>query len=66
MVLPSTNVTPFLQPNLAYDNDQEDIITRLNNLAWEAKTSYAQYMSTIFVIEEEEAIAECLDKALKM
>ena len=54
MVLPHREIFPVLQPNLGFNDDQEDILSGLNNLAWKTKESYAQYMRTCFVLEEEE------------
>lgn len=45
----------FQQPNLG---DERKIISSLNNLAWEVKTSAPQYIGVTFVLDEEEIVEQ--------
>lgn len=70
MVLPDPDRTNELeldelelkQPNLG---DERKIISSLNNFAWEVKTSAPQYIGVSLILEEEEEIAERIDKQIE-
>lgn len=63
MVLPK-DIAPVLQPNLLFEGDQEDIISRLN-LTWKFKSSVAEYMWVSFVLEQEEEKAQQIQVAIE-
>lgn len=55
MVFPNEGQIPIIQPNLSFQDEQEDIINQLNTLAWKNKKSLDKYQSVIFVVRREEA-----------
>ena len=60
MVLSHQNVFPVLQPDLGFDNMQEDIISGLRALAWKLRTSVQQFAQVNQVLEREEERAELI------
>ena len=64
MVLPHENIFLVLQPNLRFQNTQENIISDLNTLAWRCRRSAQQYHQVNQVLEEEEEeFGEILQRA---
>lgn len=63
MVLPHENIFPVLQPNLGFQDTQEDIISDLNTLTWRCRRSAQQYHQVNQVLEEEEEFGEILRRA---
>ena len=59
-MLPHENIFPVLQPNLGFQDTQEDIISDLNSLAWRCRQSEQQYHQVNQVLEEEEEFGEIL------
>ena len=62
MVLPHENIFPVLQPNLGFQDDQEDIISSLNTFVWRYRRNIEHYRNTSWVLEEEERRAEALER----
>lgn len=60
MVLPHNEVFPVLQPNLRFEDTQEDIISDLSATAWRVCRSGQQYQQVIVVLEREEERAKLL------
>lgn len=60
MVLPHNDVFPMLQPNLGFEDTQEDIISSLVAAAWRFKHSNQQFHQVQVVLEREEEIEEHL------
>ena len=65
MVLPHVNIVPVLQPNLSFQDDQEDIISSLNTFVWRHRRNTEHYWNAIQVLEEEERRAEALERAIQ-
>lgn len=63
MVLSHENIFLILQPNLDFQDTEEDIISDLNNLAWRCRRSAQQYHQVNQVLEEEEEFGEILRRA---
>ena len=66
MVLPHNEVFPVLQPNLRFEDTQEDIISDLVATAWALHRSNQQYQQVLGVLEREEERAELLRGVLKV
>ena len=60
MVLPHNEVFPILQPNLWFEDTQEDIISDLAATTWRLRRSGQQYQQVLVVLEREEERAELL------
>ena len=65
MVLPHENIIPVLQPNLGFQDDQEDIISSLNTFVWRHRRNIEHYQNANQVLEEEERRAEALERAVQ-
>ena len=65
MVLPHENIIPVLQPNLGFQDDQEDIISSLNTFVWRHRRNAEHYRNANKVLEEEERRAEALERAIQ-
>ena len=63
MVLPHENIFSVLQPNLGFQDDQEDIISSLNTFVWRYRRNSEHYRNASRVLEEEERRAEALERA---
>ena len=59
------NVFPILQPNLGFQDDQEDIISSLNTFVSRYRRNIEHYRNANQVLEEEELIVEALKRAIK-
>lgn len=64
MVLPHRDLD-VLQPNLGFDNIQEDIILGLNNLAWNVRRSEAECSRVQVMLEQEEVKAERIQRDIE-
>ena len=62
MVLPHENIFLVLQPNLGFQDDQEDIISSLNTFVWRYRRNTEHYRNTSWVLEEEERRVEDLER----
>ena len=60
MVLPHNEVFPILQPNLQFEDTQEDIISDLAATAWRLRRSNQQYKQVLIVSERKEERARLL------
>ena len=60
MVLPHNEVFLVLQPNLRFEDTQQDIISDLAAIAWKLQKSGQQYQQVLFVLEREEERVELL------
>ena len=65
MVLPHENIIPVLQPNLGFQDDQEDIISSLNTFVWRHRRNAEHYRNANQVLEEEERRAEAVERAIQ-
>ena len=65
MVLPHENIIPVLQPNLGFQDDQEDIISSLNTFVWRYRRNVEHYRNANQVLEEEERRAEALERVIQ-
>ena len=65
MVLPHENIILVLQPNLGFEDDQEDIISSLNTFVWRNRRNLEHYRNANQVLEEEERRAEALERAIQ-
>ena len=65
MVLPHENIIPVLQPNLGFQDDQEDLISSLNTFVWRNRRNSEHYRNANQVLEEEERRAEALERAIQ-
>ena len=65
MVLPHENIIPVLQPNLGFQDDQEDIISSLNTFVWRLRRNTEHYSNANQVLEEEERRAKALERAIQ-
>lgn len=65
MVLPHENIFPVLQPNLGFQDDQEDIIFSLNTFVWRYRRNVEHYRNASQVLEEEERRAEALERVFQ-
>ena len=65
MVLPHENIIPVLQPNLGFQDDQEDIISSLNTFVWRHRRNVEHYKNASQVLEEEERRAEALERVVQ-
>ena len=65
MVLPHENIILVLQPNLGFQDDQEDIISSLNTFVWRHRRNIEHYLNASQVLEEEERRAEALERAIQ-
>ena len=65
MVHPHENIIPVLQPNLGFQDDQEDIITSLNTFVWRHRRNTEHYRNANQVLEEEERRVEALERAIQ-
>jgi hypothetical protein len=62
MVVPHENIVPVLQPNLGFQDDQEDIISSLNTFVWRHRRNTKHYRNSSWVLEEEESRDEALKR----
>ena len=60
MVLPHNEIFPVLQPDLRFEDTQEDIVSDLAAIAWQVRRSDSQYQQVLEVLEREEERAELL------
>lgn len=58
---PNQDPQPVLQPNLAFHNEQEDIITELFSLAWQEKRNAPDWLRMRFILEQEEERARRIE-----
>ena len=65
MVLPHENIFPMLQPNLGFQDDQEDIISSLNTFFWRYRRDAKHYWNASQVLEEEERRTEALERVVQ-
>ena len=65
MVLPHENIFLVLQPNLGFQDDQEDIISYLNTFVQRYRRNAEHYQNASQVMEEEERRAEALERAIQ-
>ena len=65
MVLPGYNVFPWLQPDLGFQDTQEDIISDLTSTAWELCRINQQFQQVLIVLEREEECAKLLRGVLE-
>ena len=65
MVLPHENIVTILQPNLGFQDDQEDIISSLNTFVWRHRRKAEHYRNISQVLEEEERRAEALERTIQ-
>ena len=65
MVLPHENIVPVLQPNLGFQDDQEDTISSLTTFIWRHRRNAEHYRNTNQVLEEEERRAEAVERAIQ-
>ena len=61
MVLPHENIFPMPQPNLGFQDNQEDMISSLNTFVWRYRRNIEHYRNASQVLEEEERRAEYLE-----
>ena len=54
MVLPYNDVFPMLQPNLKFEDTQEDIILDLTTIGWTLCQNKQQFQQVLNVLEREE------------
>ena len=66
MVLQHNEVFPVLQPNLHFEDNQEDIISDLAAIAWRLRSSGQQYQQVLVVLEREEERAKLLRGVLEV
>ena len=65
MVLPHENIFLVLQPNLGFQDDQEDISSSLNTFVWRHRRNVENYRNASQVLEEEERRVEALERAIQ-
>ena len=65
MVLPHENIIPVLQPNLGFQENQEDIISSLNTFVWRHRRNTEHYRNANQVLEEEEIRVKALERAIQ-
>ena len=65
MVLPHENIVPVVQPNLGFQDDQEDIISSLNTFVWRHRRNIEHYRNASQVLEEEERGAKTLERVVQ-
>ena len=65
IVLPHENIFSMLQPNLGFQDDQEDIISSLNTFVWRHRKNTKHYKNASQVLEEEERRAEALESVVQ-
>ena len=65
MVLPHENIVLVLQPNLGFQDDQEDIISSLNTFFWRHRRNAEHYRNENQVLEEEQRRAEALERSFQ-
>ena len=65
MVLPHENIFPVLQPNLGFQDDQENIILSLNRFVWRHRRNVEHYRNASQVLEEEERRAKALERVIQ-
>lgn len=65
MVLPHKNIFLVLQPNLGFQDDQEDIISSLNKFVWRYRRNIEHYRISSQLIEEEEAREKVGEREIK-
>ena len=65
MVLLHENIVLVLQPNLGFQDDQEDIISSLNTFVWIHRRNVEHYMNASQVLEEEERRVEALERVVQ-
>ena len=59
MVLPHENIFSLIQPNLGFQDDQEDIISSLNTFVWRYRRNASR------VLEEEERREKALERVVQ-
>lgn len=52
---------PVIQPDLNFNDEQENLITELYSLVWSVKRNYPDWSRMCFVLEEEQEIADRID-----
>ena len=65
MVLPQENIFLVLQPNLGFQDNQEDIIYSLNTFVWRYRRNAEHYQNASQVLEEEERRAKALERVVQ-
>ena len=65
MVLPHENIFLVLQPNLGFQDDQEDIISSLNTFVYRYRRNIEHYKNASQLIEQEEARSEAQKRAIQ-
>ena len=65
MVLPHENIFLVLQPNLGFQDNQEDIISSLHTFVWRYRRNTEHYQNASQVLEEEERRAEALERVVQ-
>lgn len=65
MVLSHENIIPVLQPNLGFQDDQEDIISSLDTFVWRHIRDIEQNRNANQVLEEEEVRIEALERVVQ-
>lgn len=65
MVLPHDNIVSVVQPNLGFQDDQEDINSSLNTFVWRNRRNIEHYRQARQVLEEDEARAKALKRAIQ-
>ena len=60
MVLPHNDVFLMLQPNLRFEDTQEDIISDLTLATWILRRSNQQFQQVLNILEREEECAKLL------
>ena len=63
MVLPHENILRVIQPNLGFQDDQEDIISSLNTFVWRHRRNTKHYRNANQVLEE--GRAKALDRVVQ-
>ena len=66
MVLPHNKIFPVLQPNLQFEDTQEEIISDLAATTWKLSRSGQQYQHVLVVLEREEERVELLRGVLEV
>ena len=65
MVLPHENIVLVLQPNLGFQDDQEDTISSLNTFFWRHRWNAENYRNASQVLEEEERRTKDLERVVQ-
>lgn len=65
MVLPHEKIILVLQPNLGFQDDQEDIISSIKTFFWRHKRNIQHHWNASQVLEEEERRVEALKRVVQ-